>query len=70
MIVPAVVAFNGGDAQLLIQGKAGPGRCLGCCPRYLNPSRWDVGALFFLFIFAALTSSISLLETVVSIPHG
>ena len=69
MIVPAVVAFNGGDASL-IQGKAGPGLMFGVLPKVFEsfPLGGAVGALFFLLVFfAALTSSISLLETVVSI---
>ena len=69
MIVPAVVAFNGGDASL-IRGKAGPGLMFGVLPRVFEsfPLGGAVGALFFLLVFfAALTSSISLLETVVSI---
>ena len=70
MIVPAVVAFNGGDASL-IQGKAGPGLMFGVLPKVFEsfPLGGAVGAMFFLLVFfAALTSSISLLETVVSIP--
>lgn len=69
MIVPAVVAFNGGDASL-IQGKAGPGLMFGVLPKVFEsfPLGGAVGAMFFLLVFfAALTSSISLLETVVSI---
>jgi len=69
MIIPAVIAFNGGDASL-IRGKAGPGLMFGVLPKVFDSMRMGgvIGALFFLLVFfAALTSSISLLETVVSI---
>lgn len=69
MIIPAVVAFNGGDASL-IRGKAGPGLMFGVLPKVFDSMSMGgvIGAVFFLLVFfAALTSSISLLETVVSI---
>lgn len=69
MIVPAVVAFNGGDASL-IRGKAGPGLMFGVLPKVFDSMNFGgfIGGMFFLLVFlAALTSSISLLETVVSI---
>lgn len=69
MIIPAVVAFNGGDASL-IRGKAGPGLMFGVLPKVFDSMSFGgvIGAGFFLLVFfAALTSSISLLETVVSI---
>lgn len=69
MIIPAVVAFNGGDASL-IRGKAGPGLMFGVLPKVFGSMSLGglIGAAFFLLVFfAALTSSISLLETVVSI---
>lgn len=69
MIVPAVVAFNGGDASL-IRGKAGPGLMFGILPKVFESMTLGgvIGGAFFLLVFfAALTSSISLMETVVSI---
>lgn len=69
MIVPAVVAFNGGDASL-IRGKAGPGLMFGVLPKVFDSMSMGglIGGAFFLLVFfAALTSSISLMETVVSI---
>lgn len=69
MIVPAVVAFNGGDPS---QINAGPGLMFGTLPKVFE-QMWMghiVGTVFFLLVmFAALTSSISLMETVVSIVH-
>ena len=67
MIVPAVVAFNGGTADGI---NAGPGLMFETLPRVFE-KMWAgniVGVVFFLLVmFAALTSSISLMETVVSI---
>ena len=67
MIVPAVVAFNGGDPSGI---NAGPGLMFGTLPKVFE-RMWMgrvVGCAFFLLVlFAALTSSISLMETVVSI---
>lgn len=69
MIVPAVVAFNGGTAEGI---NAGPGLMFGTLPKVFE-QMWMghiVGLVFFLLVlFAALTSSISLMETVVSIVH-
>lgn len=67
MIIPAVVVFNGGDAS---QINAGPGLMFVTLPRVFDamPFGGVVGTAFFLLVFfAALTSSISLMETVVSI---
>ncbi len=67
MIVPAVFAFSGGDEAAL--GK-GPGLMFITLPKVFDSMKGGsiVGALFFLLVlFAALTSSISLMETVVSI---
>lgn len=64
MIVPASYAFNGGNV-----GK-GPGLMFVTLPRVFDQMKGGavVGILFFLLVlFAALTSSISLMETVVSI---
>ncbi len=67
-IVPAVFAFSGGDAEALNKG---PGLMFVTLPKVfdsLGTAGHVVGALFFvLVLFAALTSSISLMETVVSI---
>ena len=67
MVIPAVFAFSGGDPAAL--GK-GPGLMFVTLPKVFD-SMWGgqvVGAVFFLLVlFAALTSSISLMETVVSV---
>ena len=67
MIVPAVFVFNGGDGAAI---NAGPGLMFVTLPKVFDsmPMGTVVGALFFvLVLFAALTSSISLMETIVSI---
>ncbi len=67
MIIPSVFAFSGGDQAALNQG---PGLMFETLPKVFNfmPGGAIIGALFFLLVlFAALTSSISLMETVVSI---
>ena len=67
MIIPAVFAFSGGDESAL--GK-GPGLMFVTLPRVFADMELGglIGTLFFvLVLFAALTSAISLLETVVSI---
>ena len=67
MIVPAVFVFNGGDGAAI---NAGPGLMFVTLPKVFDsmPFGTVVGALFFvLVLFAALTSSISLMETIVSI---
>ncbi len=67
MVVPAVFAFSGGDASALNKG---PGLMFVTLPQVFGNMAGSgiVGALFFLLVlFAALTSSISLMETVVSI---
>lgn len=67
MIIPAVFSFSGGDEQAL--GK-GPGLMFVTLPKVFDSMKGGsvIGALFFLLVlFAALTSSISLMETVVSI---
>lgn len=66
MIVPACFAFNNGDPAAL---GAGPGLMFGVLPQIFEgmPGGAVIGTLFFLMVFlAALTSSISLMETVVS----
>ncbi len=67
MIVPAVFVFSGGDQGAL---STGPSLMFVTLPKVFN-SFWGgniIGIAFFvLVLFAALTSSISLMETVVSI---
>lgn len=67
MIIPAVFAFSGGDEATL---NAGAGLMFVTMPKVFASMSFGsvIGAVFFLLvIFAALTSSISLYETVVSI---
>lgn len=67
MIIPAVFAFSGGDEAAL--GK-GPSLMFITLPKVFESMKGGtvIGAAFFLLVlFAALTSSISLMETVVSI---
>ena len=67
MIVPAVFAFSGGSEEAL--GK-GPSLMFITLPKVFDNMKFGtlVGAAFFLLVlFAALTSSISLTETLVSI---
>ena len=67
MVIPSVVAFNGGSADGI---SAGPGLMFGVLPKVFETMGGGnlLGAAFFLLVFfAALTSSISLLETFVSI---
>ncbi len=66
MIIPAVFAFSGGDMEML---QAGPSLTFITLPKvFANMGIGTlVGSAFFLmFLFAALTSAISLLETSVS----
>ena len=67
MIIPAVFAFSGGDESAL--GK-GPSLMFVTLPKVFEsmPGGAIIGIVFFLMVlFAALTSSISLMETIVSI---
>lgn len=67
MVIPAVFAFSGGDESAL--GK-GPSLMFITLPKVFESMKGGsfIGAAFFLLVlFAALTSSISLMETVVSI---
>lgn len=67
MIIPAVYAFSGGDESAM---SAGPGLMFITLPKVFAsmPGGAFVGTFFFLLVFfAALTSAISLMETVVSI---
>ena len=67
IIVPSVFIFSGGDAEAI---NAGPGLMFITLPKVFE-SMWGgqiVGTLFFVLVaLAALTSSVSLLETMVSI---
>ncbi len=67
VIVPSVFVFSGGNEEAL--GK-GPSLMFEMLPKVFEsmPAGGVIGALFFvLVLFAALTSSISLMETIVSI---
>lgn len=67
MIIPAVFAYSGGDQSML---QAGPSLMFITLPKVFNSMGIGtaVGIAFFLLVlFAALTSSISLMEAVVSI---
>lgn len=67
MVIPAVFAFSGGDAQAL---QAGPSLMFITLPKVfasMGFGRFAGVAFFLLVLFAALTSAISLFETVVSI---
>ncbi|MDO5590686.1 MAG: sodium-dependent transporter [Lachnospiraceae bacterium] len=67
MIIPAVFAFSGGDRSAL---SAGPGLMFITLPKVFDSMKFSgiVGTVFFLLVFfAALTSAISLMETIVSI---
>ena len=67
MIIPAVFAFSGGDETALGQG---PGLMFVTLPKVFAtmPGGSFIGAAFFIMVlFAALTSAISLMETIVSI---
>lgn len=67
MIVPAVFTFSGGDESAL---GAGPGLMFITLPKVFAsmPMGGVIGTVFFVLVFfAALTSAISLMETIVSI---
>ena len=67
MIVPSVFVFTGGDEAML---QKGAGLMFEMLPKIFDtiPLGNIIGVVFFLLVFfAALTSSISLMETVVSI---
>ena len=67
MIIPAVFAFSGGDESALGQG---PGLMFVTLPKVFNamPGGKMLGIAFFVMVLlAALTSAISLVETIVSI---
>lgn len=67
MIIPAVFAFSGGNENALGQG---PGLMFITLPKIFSvmPGGSFVGSAFFIMVlFAALTSAISLMETIVSI---
>ncbi len=67
MIIPAVFAFSGGDKSAL---NSGPSLMFKTLPKVFDsmPGGNIIGVVFFLLVaLAALTSSISLMETIVSI---
>ena len=67
MVVPAVFAFSGGDPNQLQKGAT---LMFDTLPKVFKtmPAGNIIGAVFFIMVFfAALTSSISLMETIVSI---
>ncbi len=67
MIIPAVFAFSGGDRSAL---NAGPGLMFMTLPKVFAGMKFGgvIGTIFFVLVFfAALTSAISLMETIVSI---
>ena len=67
MIVPSAFVFYGGDMGEMQQG---PTLMFNVLPKVFNtmPGGAFIGSLFFLLVlFAALTSSVSLMETIVSI---
>ena len=67
MIIPAVFAFSGGDKEAL---QKGPTLMFITLPKVFDSIKGGqiFGVVFFLLVlFAALTSSISLMETIVSI---
>ncbi len=66
MIIPSVFVFSGGDESAL--GK-GPGLMFDTLPKVFDSMKGGgiIGAVFFLMVFfAALTSAISLTETIIS----
>ena len=67
IIVPAVFIFSNGDSSAL---KAGPGLMFNTLPKVFAsmPAGQYIGAAFFILVsLAALTSSISLMETVTAV---
>jgi len=67
MIIPAVFSFSGGDESAL---SAGPGLMFMTLPKVFASMKLGglIGTIFFVLVFfAALTSAISLMETIVSI---
>lgn len=67
MIIPSVFVFSGGNEEAL--GK-GPSLMFETLPKVFESMKWGgfIGTIFFMLVlFAALTSSISILETAVSI---
>lgn len=66
MIIPAVFVFSGGDKEAL---GTGPSLMFVTLPKVFNsmPGGSIIGALFFfLVLFAAITSSVSIMEAIVS----
>ncbi|MBQ2945511.1 MAG: sodium-dependent transporter [Clostridia bacterium] len=72
MVIPAVFAFSGGNLSDTDLATSGPGLMFQTLPKVFNtmPGGNIIGVIFFIMVFfAAITSSISLMETVVSIFH-
>jgi NSS family neurotransmitter:Na+ symporter len=66
MIIPAIFVFSGGDKEAL---GTGPSLMFVTLPKVFNsmPGGSIIGALFFfLVLFAAITSSVSIMEAIVS----
>lgn len=66
IIIPAVFAFSGGDESVL---SSGPSLMFITLPKVFGSMKMGnlIGAVFFILVlFAALTSSISIMETIVS----
>ena len=66
MIVPAVFVFSGGEEGMLASGS---GLMFNTLPKVFasTGAGWVLGGIFFLLVFfAALTSAISIMETIVS----
>ena len=66
MIIPAVFSFSGGDQAAL---SSGPSLMFVTLPKVFNemPFGGVIGALFFILVFfAAITSSVSIMEAIVS----
>lgn len=66
MIIPAVFVFSGGDKEAL---GSGPSLMFVTLPKVFNdmPAGGFIGALFFLLVlFAAITSSVSIMEAIVA----
>lgn len=70
MIIPAIFSFAGGNQEILDANlQKGPSLMFAILPKVFNSMQFGgiVGTAFFLLVFfAALTSSISLMESVVS----
>jgi len=69
MIIPSIFAFSPADQLDANLGKAGPGLMFEVLPKVFDSMKGGaiIGTVFFLMVFfAALTSAISLMETIIS----